>query len=120
VVIGSRYVDGGGTVNWGIGRKIISRFGSLYARTILSMTIRDLTGGYNAWSRKVLEGISLDNVKSEGYSFQIELKFRAHRAGFRIKEIPITFADRRAGQSKMSGKIIVEAMMRVWKLRFTT
>lgn len=118
VVIGSRYVPGGSTVNWGLGRKIISRFGSLYARTILGLTIRDLTGGYNAWSRRVLETISLDQVKSEGYSFQIELKYRAHKAGFNLKEIPITFADRRAGQSKMSGNIVVEAMIRVWKLRF--
>jgi dolichol-phosphate mannosyltransferase len=118
VVIGSRYVPGGGTVNWGLGRKLISRFGSLYARTILGLRIRDLTGGYNAWSRRVLEKISLDQVKSEGYSFQIELKYRAHKAGFTLKEIPITFADRRAGQSKMSGKIVLEAMIRVWKLRF--
>ena len=119
VVIGSRYVAGGGTVNWGLGRKIISRCGSFYARTILQMTIRDLTGGFNAWSRKVLSTIDLDQIKSEGYSFQIELKYRAARAGFRLEELPIIFADRRAGQSKMSGRIVVEAMLRVWFLAFS-
>lgn len=117
VVIGSRYVEGGGTVNWGLIRKFISRFGSLYARTILGLKIRDLTGGFNGWNRKVLETIDLNAVKSEGYSFQIELKYRASNHGFNIKEIPILFADRRAGQSKMSSNIVLEAMTRVWALR---
>ena len=116
VAIGSRYIAGGGTVNWGLGRRLISRGGSLYARTILRMKVRDLTGGFNAWNRVVLETIDLDQVKSEGYSFQIELKYRAARLGFRLMELPIIFADRRAGQSKMSGKIVVEAMLRVWLL----
>lgn len=117
VVIGSRYVAGGKVTNWGVIRQLISRFGSLYARTILGLNIRDLTGGFNAWQAPVLRSISLDSVRSEGYSFQIELKFRAARKGHLIKEIPIEFKDRRAGHSKMSGKIIIEAMLRVWTLR---
>lgn len=117
VVVGSRYVHGGGTQNWGLGRKLISRLGSLYARTILQLSIRDLTGGFNAWRREVIEAIDLDGVRSEGYTFQIELKYRAALAGFRIAEIPILFVERRAGQSKMSSGIVAEAMLRVWLLR---
>ncbi len=117
VVVGSRYVPGGGTVNWGLIRKMISRFGSLYSRVILGLSIRDLTGGFNIWTRKVLESISLDEVRSTGYAFQIELKYRATLLGFNIVEFPIVFEDRRAGQSKMSGAIVVEAMIRVWALR---
>lgn len=116
-VIGSRYVPGGGTVNWSIIRKAISIFGSLYGRTILGMSIRDLTGGFNAWRKDTIIAINPDKVKSEGYSFQIELKYRAHSAGKTIIESPIIFEERRAGQSKMSLKIVVEAMFRVWGLR---
>jgi dolichol-phosphate mannosyltransferase len=118
VVIGSRYIPGGGTVNWGIGRKFISGFGNVYARTILGSPIRDLTGGFNNWHRQVLETISLDGIRSEGYAFQIEMKYRAARAGFKAHEVPIVFADRRVGQSKMSGGVAFEAMLRVWGMRF--
>ena len=116
-VIGSRYVSGGGTVNWGVGRKLISRGGSIYGRAILGLSIADLTGGFNAWRRRVLEKIDIGAVESRGYAFQIELKYRAATAGFRILELPILFTERRAGQSKMSGMIVIEAMLRVWKLR---
>ncbi len=116
-VFGSRYISGGGTKNWSWMRKFISVGGSIYARTILGMTQRDLTGGYNAWRRSVLESVDLDDIRSEGYAFQIELKYRSHLLGFRLKEIPIIFVDRRAGYSKMSHKIVIEAMMRVWTLR---
>jgi dolichol-phosphate mannosyltransferase len=117
VVIGSRYVPGGATVNWGWSRKFISGFGNVYARTILGLPVRDLTGGFNAWRRHVLATVSLDAVRSEGYAFQIEMKYRAVRAGFRLHEIPIVFRDRRVGQSKMSGRVALEAMLRVWVLR---
>ena len=118
VVVGSRYVSGGGTSNWNFWRKIISKAGSFYARTILGMGVRDLTGGFNAWRSEVLDTIELDRVGSEGYSFQIELKYRAFRAGYEILEHPIIFMERREGQSKMSGKIVLEAFYRVWLLRF--
>jgi dolichol-phosphate mannosyltransferase len=116
--VGSRYVDGGSTVNWGLGRKIISRGGSLYSRMILGYPLRDWTGGFNAWKRHVLEGIDLDSVRSEGYSFQIELKYRSLRRGFLPVEVPIVFEDRRVGKSKMSYRIVVEAFLRVWGMRF--
>ena len=119
VVIGSRYVPGGGTVNWGIGRKILSRGGSLYSRLILGAPIRDFTGGFNGWRRKVLESIELETVRSDGYSFQIELKYRAFLRGFRITEFPIVFEDRKVGQSKMSKKIVFEALGKVWGFRFS-
>jgi len=117
VVIGSRYVDGGGTRNWGAVRQVISRGGSLYARTILGVGIRDLTSGFICWRRQALEGISLDRVRSSGYSFQIEMKYRALQAGFRVVEVPIVFVDRRVGASKMSRRIFVEALTRVWRMR---
>jgi dolichol-phosphate mannosyltransferase len=117
-VLGSRNVPGGGTVNWGILRKIISRGGSAYARLILGVPVRDFTGGFNGWNRKVLEGINLDTMESGGYSFQIELKYRAYRKGFRYIEFPIIFEDRRVGKSKMSSKIVLEALSMVPKLRF--
>lgn len=117
VVVGSRYVDGGGTLNWGLFRRWMSRFGSFYGRTILGLQVRDLTGGFNGWRAHVLRAIDPDSVKSGGYSFQIELKYRAFRAGFAIKEFPILFSDRTIGQSKMSSQIVVEAMYRVWQLR---
>jgi dolichol-phosphate mannosyltransferase len=119
LVLGSRYVPGGGTVNWGAGRRAISKGGSLYARTILGIPVRDLTGGFKCFRRKVLESLELDQVKSSGYAFQIELTYRAIKKGFRIAEIPIVFEDRRVGQSKMSRTIFVEALTMVWKLRLT-
>lgn len=116
--VGSRYTRGGGTVNWGLGRKIISRGGSLYSRTILGYPLGDWTGGFNAWKATTLRGMGLDQVKSNGYSFQIELKYRALEAGFKGVEVPILFEDRRVGQSKMSSKIVFEAFGRVWGMRF--
>lgn len=115
-VVGSRYVKGGGTRNWSPHRKLISRCGSLYARIVLRLPIRDLTGGFNGWRREVLEKVDLDGIRSEGYSFQIELKYRAHLAGFTPVEFPIIFEERREGQSKMSGGIVLEAIWRVWGL----
>ncbi|MFB1483910.1 polyprenol monophosphomannose synthase [Corallococcus sp. RDP092CA] len=119
LVLGSRYVDGGGTVNWGVGRKLISRGGSLYARSILGVDVRDLTGGFKCFNRRVLERIDLDAVRSTGYAFQIELTYRTLRNGFTVREVPIVFEDRRVGHSKMNKKIFVEALGMVWKLRFT-
>ncbi len=116
VVVGSRYVAGGGTRNWSLSRRLISRCGSVYARLILRLPIHDLTGGFTAWRREVLAAIDLDDVRSDGYSFQIELKFRAHLVGFRLHETPIVFTDRRAGRSKMSARIVLEAIPRVWQL----
>ena len=117
-VIGSRYVPGGGTVNWGLGRKILSRGGSLYSRLILGANIRDFTGGFNGWRRKVLESVDLGSLRSDGYSFQIELKYRAFRRGFRFVEFPIIFEDRKVGKSKMNRRIVIEALGRVWSFRF--
>ena len=116
-VVGSRYVPGGGTVNWGLSRRLLSQMGSLYSRTILNLSMKDLTGGYNAWHRDVLEAIDLSKVKSEGYSFQIELKYKALRAGFTGVEVPITFHERRSGSSKISKSIILEAIFQVWRLK---
>jgi dolichol-phosphate mannosyltransferase len=115
-VFGSRYISGGGTRNWSLWRQVISRSGSLYARLLLGVPIYDLTGGFNAWHRRVLEAINLNDIRSEGYAFQIELKYRVHRAGFVWKEMPIVFVDRRVGQSKMSGRIVREAIIHVWRL----
>jgi dolichol-phosphate mannosyltransferase len=117
LVLGSRNIPGGGTVNWGVGRKIISRGGSLYARTILGIPVRDLTGGFKCFHRKVLESIELSTVECSGYAFQIELTFRTLRKGFRVVEIPIVFVDRRVGQSKMSKRIVLEALGKVWSIR---
>jgi dolichol-phosphate mannosyltransferase len=119
LVLGSRYVDGGGTVNWGVGRKVMSRGGSLYARTILGLSVRELTGGFKCFRREVLEGIELSTVQCSGYAFQIELTWRAVRKGFRVKEIPIVFEDRRVGHSKMSRRILLEAVRKVWSIRFS-
>jgi dolichol-phosphate mannosyltransferase len=118
LVLGSRYVAGGGTVNWGPGRRLLSRGGSFYARTILGLPIRDLTGGFKCFRRKVLEGLDLASVRSSGYAFQIELTYRAIRRGFKVVEVPITFVDRRVGKSKMSRRIVAEALWMVWKIRF--
>lgn len=119
-VMGSRWVDGGRTVNWGLGRKIISRGGSFYARQILRYPVKDWTGGFNGWKAETLRNLDLESVRSEGYSFQIELKYRALKRGFRGKEVPIVFEDRRVGQSKMSSRIVLEALYRVWGLRSIT
>ncbi len=117
LVIGSRNVRGGGVEGWGLGRHILSKGGSLYSRTILGLDVRDLTSGYKGFRREVLQGIELDEVASEGYSFQVELTYRAIRRGFQVAEVPIIFVDRRAGQSKMSRKIFAEAVMMMPKLR---
>lgn len=119
VAVGSRYVEGGGTVNWGIGRQLLSQGGSLYARTILGVKVRDLTAGFKCFNRRVLEAIELDQVYSNGYAFQIELTYRSLKKGFTVKEVPIVFEDRRVGKSKMSRKIFLEGVRMVWKLRFT-
>jgi len=118
-VIGSRYVTGGGTLNWGTGRRILSKFGSFYSRTVLRVRIADFTGGFNGWNAAVLRKIGLESVKSSGYSFQIELKYRAHRLGFKCIEYPIVFDERSAGRSKMSASIALEAFWRVWQFRFS-
>ncbi|MBC7419448.1 MAG: polyprenol monophosphomannose synthase [Bdellovibrio sp.] len=117
VVIGSRYVPGGETVNWGIVRKLISRGGSLYSHLILGFSTRDWTGGFNGWRTPVLQAIGLDQIQSNGYSFQIELKYKAQKKGYQALEIPIVFEDRRVGQSKMSLKIVLEAFYKVWMIR---
>jgi dolichol-phosphate mannosyltransferase len=117
VVVGSRYVDGGGTINWGLARQLISRGGSLYARSILGVRLHDLTSGFILWRRSALEAIDLGAVKSNGYSFQIEMKYRALAAGLSVVETPIVFVDRRVGQSKMSRAIFAEALLVVWRLR---
>jgi dolichol-phosphate mannosyltransferase len=118
VVVGSRYVGGRVTViNWPMSRLLVSYFGSWYARTITRLPVRDATGGFNCWRRKVLLALDLDRIQSNGYAFQIELKLRAWRGGFRLVEIPIVFTERDTGESKMSKRIVREAVWRVWKLR---
>ena len=118
VVVGSRYVPGGGTENWGLGRKILSRGGSFYARTVLGVELRDVTAGFICWRRAALEAIDLSTITSNGYSFQIEMKYRALQKNLRVVETPIMFVDRRVGHSKMSRAIVVEALLKVWALRF--
>jgi dolichol-phosphate mannosyltransferase len=113
VVLGSRYVAGGGVRDWGLLRRVISAGGSWYARVLLQVRVRDLTGGFKCYRRAVLETIDLDAVHSKGYAFQIETTYRALRAGFRVVEVPITFSDREAGGSKMSKAIVAEA---IWKV----
>lgn len=117
LVLGSRYVKGGGVVNWGLKRKIISRGGSLYAKIILGLPFNDLTGGFKCFKRKVLETIGINELKSTGYSFQIETTYKTYLNGFKIKEIPIIFEDRILGQSKMSGSIFKEALLMVLRMR---
>lgn len=117
--IGSRYVSGGGVSNWAFSRRMISKGGGLYSRLILGFPINDWTGGFNAWKRKTLEGIDLPTIQSNGYSFQIELKFRASKRGFKGVEVPILFDERREGASKMSSAIFFEALVKVWKMRFS-
>ncbi len=118
LALGSRYVPGGGTTDWGIIRQLISRGGNLYARAILGLPVMDATGGFRCYRRRVLETINLDDIQSNGYAFQIELVYRTLRAGFRIGELPIIFPDRRVGRSKMSKRIVLEALINVWRLRF--
>ncbi len=116
-VIGSRYVPGGGTLNWGLGRRLISRGGSIYSRAILGAPIRDFTGGFNGWKKALLEAVDYKSLKSDGYSFQIELKYRAFRKRFSLVEFPIVFEDRKVGKSKMNRRIVFEALLRVWQFR---
>ena len=117
VVLGSRYVKGGGVRNWGFARRFVSEGGSTYARIILGLHVRDLTGGFKCFRRKVLETIPLERIDARGYAFQIETTYRAQQAGFRVVEVPITFADREVGHSKMSRAIVLEAIWRVPVLR---
>jgi dolichol-phosphate mannosyltransferase len=116
-VIASRYVKGGGTLNWGLARKLLSKFGSIYSRIILGSDIHDFTGGFNGWSGRLLRSIDLNAIRSDGYSFQVELKYLADKLGYKHIEIPIIFTERRAGKSKMSFTIGIEACWRVWKFR---
>jgi dolichol-phosphate mannosyltransferase len=117
VALGSRYVAGGGTRNWGLGRRLISRAGSAYARLVLGLDVSDLTGGFKCFRRVVLESLDLDAVATRGYAFQIEMTYRAARRGFRVVEIPIVFTDRVVGSSKMSRSVVLEAIWRVPLLR---
>jgi dolichol-phosphate mannosyltransferase len=117
LVLGSRYVEGGGVRNWGRMRRIVSRAGCWYARTVLSVPVRDLTGGFKCFRRQVLEALDLERIRSEGYAFQVELTYRALELGFRVVEIPILFTERRAGQSKMSRRIVLEAAWMVPAIR---
>jgi dolichol-phosphate mannosyltransferase len=117
LVLGSRYVPGGGVTDWHALRRAISRGGCWYARTVLGVDVRDLTGGFKCFRRATLEGIDLPTVRSEGYAFQIELTYRAIRRGFEVVEVPIVFHDRRQGESKMSGRIALEAILRVPAMR---
>jgi dolichol-phosphate mannosyltransferase len=118
LVIGSRYVPGGGVTDWGPLRRGISRGGSAYARVVLGVGVRDLTGGFKCFRREVLEAIDLGSIRSRGYAFQVEMTYRALERGFRVVEVPIVFRDRRAGSSKMSRSIVLEAIWRVPLLRF--
>ena len=118
LALGSRYVPGGGVSDWGMLRRFISEGGSTYARLVLGLRVRDLTGGFKCFRREVLQAIDLDSVRSQGYAFQVELTYRAVQAGFRVVEVPIVFRDRQHGQSKMSWRIAAEAMWLVPLLRF--
>src|SRR5215207_3174 len=117
LVVGSRYVDGGGVTDWGPTRRAVSRWGSAYARAALGVGVHDLTGGFKVFRRAVLEAIELESLASLGYAFQVETSFRAIKAGFRVVEVPIVFRDRRVGASKMSGGIVLEAAWRVPAMR---
>jgi dolichol-phosphate mannosyltransferase len=116
-VLGSRYVPGGGTENWGLVRRFISRAGSAYAQVMLGLRVRDLTGGFKAYRRAVIEALPLDEIDSKGYAFQIETTYRALRKGFTVREVPIVFVDRVEGGSKMSRSIVLEAIWKVPALR---
>ena len=117
LVLGSRYVAGGSVTDWGLLRRLVSRGGSWYARRVLGLRVRDLTGGFKCFRRSVLEALDLESVHADGYGFQIELTYRAIRAGFRVVEIPIVFRDRRVGESKMNARIAIEAVWKVPALR---
>jgi dolichol-phosphate mannosyltransferase len=117
--VGSRWVAGGGTRNWSFLRTFISRGGSLYSRVILGVPVHDLTSGFKCFSRRVLENLDLASVHSNGYAFQVEMNYRCYRRGFRVREVPIVFVDRRVGKSKMGSHIVTEAMMVVLRLRFS-
>jgi dolichol-phosphate mannosyltransferase len=117
LAIGSRYVRGGDTPGWGLGRRLISRGGSTFARTVLRLPVRDLTGGFKAWRADLLRSLDLDAVETQGYGFQIEMTWSAHLQGAVIREIPIIFSERRAGASKMSRRIVIEALLMVLRLR---
>ena len=117
LVIGSRYIEGVNVVNWPMKRLLLSYFANIYTRVITGMPVRDATGGFKCFRRKVLESIDLDAIHSTGYSFQIEMSFKSWRKGFRVCEIPIVFVDRRIGVSKMSKKIVYEAVWMVWRLK---
>jgi dolichol-phosphate mannosyltransferase len=118
LALGSRYISGGGVSDWGLLRRLVSEGGSTYARIVLGLKVRDLTGGFKCFRREVLEAIHFDGVRSQGYAFQVELTYRAVQSGFRVVEVPITFRDRQQGQSKMSWRIALEAMWLVPALRF--
>jgi dolichol-phosphate mannosyltransferase len=118
LVIGSRYVPGGKVLDWGIGRRIISRGGSIFARTVLGLKPHDLTGGFKCWRATTLAAVPFDGIHAGGYVFQIEMTYRASRSGARVREVPITFRDRRVGQSKMSRRIVFEALLVVLQLRW--
>jgi dolichol-phosphate mannosyltransferase len=118
LVLGSRYVEGGGVADWGPTRRLISLGGSTYARLVLGVGVRDLTGGFKVFRREVLETIELETIASLGYAFQVETTYRAIAAGFRVVEVPIVFRDRRVGESKMTGQIVAEAALRVPRMRF--
>jgi dolichol-phosphate mannosyltransferase len=117
LVLGSRYIRGVNVINWPMSRLLLSYYANVYSRLVTGLRVKDATGGFKCFRREVLEAIDLDRVKSNGYSFQIEMSFRAWKKGFRIREIPIVFEDRKVGQSKMSKKIVREAVWMVWKLR---
>lgn len=117
LVLGSRYCPGGGVRNWGPLRRLISRGGSLYSQLVLGVGVRDLTGGFKLFRRQVLENIGLDTVRSNGYSFQIEMTYRTLRRGYRVVEVPIVFVDRRVGKSKLSRQVVLEAFLMVPRLR---
>lgn len=119
LVIGSRNVTGGGVEDWSLLRKIISKGGSLYSRIILGVNVKDFTGGFNMYRKEALERVDLDAIKSEGYSFAIEIKYRVIKAGAKFCEIPIIFPNRKRGKAKMSRKILFEAMLRVWQIRLS-
>jgi dolichol-phosphate mannosyltransferase len=117
LVLGSRYVAGGSTADWGLGRRLLSRGGSWYARTVLGVPVRDLTGGFKCFRRDVLERLALSGFETAGFGFQVELTYRALRDGAQVREVPIVFRDRQAGASKMSSRIVLEAIWRVLELR---
>ena len=117
VVLGSRYVQGGGVRNWGLARQVLSRGGSIYSRIMLGLSAKDCTGGFRCYRRDVLAALDLDAIKSAGFGFQVEILYQCHKKGFKIKEIPILFPDREDGKSKMSKRIIFEALFLVWRLK---